>query len=126
MFRYYADPYQCGYVHMKYGISGQWLINFVVLNQHQRQLIVVSKDTDDQSVDSNSLNSVESLSSDSSDNGLNYKILDLKKVMSISYASVHQINSCATVQETGQPVCLTFPNRVLYIQGEFKAHTEIW
>lgn len=113
---------------MKYGISGQWITNFVVLNQHQRQLIVVSKEmtTDDQSVDSNSLNSMESLSSESSDNGLNYKILDLRKVMSISYASVHQINSCATAQESGQPLCVTFPNRVIYLQSEFKAHTDIW
>ena len=47
-------------------------------------------------------------------------------MMSIFYASVHQISSCSIVIEPGQPLCLTFPQRVLYLQSELKSHTESW
>ncbi|CAG2106239.1 unnamed protein product, partial [Medioppia subpectinata] len=139
------DTFHCGYIWMKYGISGQWLVNYVLLSD--RQITVVSKDTapdedqplgsppktaDNKSVRSSDNDSDSYVSTGSSTmadclgSGHCYRTYDMRKVMSCGYASAHQINSCGLVHESGQPVCLTFPNKVLYIQCEYKAHTELW
>lgn len=84
-----------------------------------KAILIISKETND-------INDSQSNISEESDNYECYKSYDLRKVMSITFASVHQISSCATVAESGQPICLTLPHRVIYIQSEYKSHTELW
>ncbi len=102
---------------MKYGISGQWITNFVILSG--KTILIISKETAD-NYDS------QSNSSEDSDSNECYKSYDLRKVMSITFASVHQISSCATVAESGQPICITLPHKVIYMQAEYKSHAELW
>ncbi|XP_054152520.1 uncharacterized protein LOC128951295 [Oppia nitens] len=130
------DAFHCGYVYMKYGISGQWIVNYVVLKE--RQITIVTKDLEEINGNHNSVaNDTASIISDDSESHMStdsmdlnsrhsYQIYDMRKVMSVAYASVHQMSSCGSAIEMGQPVCVAFQHRVIYLQCEYKAHTELW
>jgi hypothetical protein len=47
-------------------------------------------------------------------------------VISITFATVPQISSCAIIQISGQQICITLTHKVKYIEFEHKSHTDLW
>ncbi|RWS11192.1 arf-GAP with Rho-GAP domain: ANK repeat and PH domain-containing protein 1-like protein [Dinothrombium tinctorium] len=97
----------CGYLHVKLGISGIWTTCFVVLSG--KNVTILTEFYEDVHRENKIVH------------------VDLRKVLSPSLTTAHQISSCGTVSEIGQPISLNRPyDTTIYIQGVFKSHTESW
>lgn len=106
----------CGYVKARLGISAAWIESFLIVAERQLHLVTYSSDN------------VESAKNDEKEH---LTTVDLRKVISITFASPSQVAPCPTVPEPfGQPIAINKINKHedtdIYIQGQFRTQTETW